>query len=774
MALRRNNGFKTRPARHSLALGGWLALSLAVCLQAALAQDAGTEQPADSTAREQATLDLPATEPAPGAPDDAAAEPAPAANASVSFGRMIRIPLPIVGELDNRVRAMVRQALSSRPPGEGRPVLVFELWPEGTEFGQGCDFYRAQALADFLTSRELSGVRTVAYIPKPIKGHGVLVALACEEIVMAPDASLGEAGVDLQAGGASLEEAEAAYRKVATRRKTLPVEVALGMLDRNRKVLEVETDLSVEYVFDTDLEQLRQRRAVQGEPKTLIERGELGSFTGREARKLGFVKFEAANRDALARALGLPAAALEQDPSLGGKWVSILVPIKGPVTPQLAQHVPRKIMEQIETRGVNLVCLQIDSPGGSLTDSLELANFLAELDPQRVRTVAYIPEQASADATAIALACDQIVLRPQAVLGGWGAHQLPADEVSLVSETIRRKLAPAKNRSWSLPVAMVDPMLEVHRYQKRDGKVVDYFSADELAEQKDKADWQQGDLVTKAGEPLQVRGNQAVELGLARQVVANFDEWKQLYGLEGDPNLVQPGWADILISALTRTEVAWMLLLIGGAALYVELQAPGMGIGAFVAAVCFLLFFWAKFLGGTAEWLEVVLFVAGVVCLLLELFVVPGLGIFGLGGGLLIITSLVLLSQTFVLPRNDYQMDQFRDSLLVVGGALLGIIGVAVVARRYLPHAPLLRNIMLAPYSDEELEQISSRESLVDFSHLLGRHGSAITPLMPSGKARFGQELVDVISSGDAIDRGDDVVVVQVRGNHVVVEKYAA
>ena len=149
MALRRNNGFKTRPARHSLALGGWLALSLAVCLQAALAQDAGTEQPADSTAREQATPDLPATEPAPGAPDDAAAEPAPAANASASFGRMIRIPLPIVGELDNRVRAMVRQALSSRPPGEGRPVLVFELWPEGTEFGQGCDFYRAQALADY-------------------------------------------------------------------------------------------------------------------------------------------------------------------------------------------------------------------------------------------------------------------------------------------------------------------------------------------------------------------------------------------------------------------------------------------------------------------------------------------------------------------------------------------------------------------------------------------------------------------------------------------------
>ncbi|MFO0897364.1 MAG: NfeD family protein [Pirellulales bacterium] len=754
MALRRNNGFNALRVFGRLILFGLSWLTIGLLLRTAAAQDGAPATPGPPAA-------------------EVAAQPAPAAETTAAFGRLIRVPLPIVGELDNRVRAMVRQALSTRTPAEGRPVLVFELWPEGSEFGQGCDFYRAQALADFLTSRELSGVRTVAYIPKSIKGHGVLVALACEEIVMAPDAALGEAGVDLQAGGASLEEAEAAYRKVASRRKTLPVEVALGMLDRNRKVLEVETDLSVEYVFDSDLADLRVRRAVQGEPKTLKERGELGSFTGREARRLGFVKYEAPSRDALARALGLPAAALEQDPSLGGKWVSILVPIKGPITPQLAQHVPRKIMEQIETRGVNLVCLQIESPGGSLNDSLELANFLADLDPQRVRTVAFVPEQALGDATAIALACDQIVLQPKAALGGWGAHQLSADEVKLVSETIRRKLAPAKNRSWSLPAALVDPMLEVHRYQKRDGKTTDYFSADEFAELKDQADWQRGDVVTKPGEPLQAVGPRAVELGLARQVVANFGEWKQLYGLEDDPNLVQPGWADVLISALTRTEVAWMLLLIGGVALYVELQAPGLGIGAFVATVCFLLFFWAKFLGGTAEWLEVMLFVAGVVCLLLELFVLPGLGIFGLGGGLLIITSLVLLSQTFVLPRNEYQMDQFRDSLLVVGGALLGIIGAAVAVRRYLPHAPLLRNIMLAPDSDEELERISSRESLVDFSHLLGQHGSAITPLMPSGKARFGGELVDVISSGEAIDRGDDVVVVQVRGNHVVVEKRA-
>ena len=75
--------------------------------------------------------------------------------------------------------------------------------------------------------------------------------------------------------------------------------------------------------------------------------------------------------------------------------------------------------------------------------------------------------------------------------------------------------------------------------------------------------------------------------------------------------LAEPGWADYLIDALAAPAVAWLLLLIGGAALYAELQAPGIGVGGFVAGVCFLLYFWSKHLDGTAGWLEVLLFAGG-------------------------------------------------------------------------------------------------------------------------------------------------------------------
>ena len=60
--------------------------------------------------------------------------------------------------------------------------------------------------------------------------------------------------------------------------------------------------------------------------------------------------------------------------------------------------------------------------------------------------------------------------------------------------------------------------------------------------------------------------------------------------------------------------MTWFLLLLGLAALYAELQSPGIGVGAFIAAVCFVLFFWGNYLGGTAGWLEVLLFVLGRGC----------------------------------------------------------------------------------------------------------------------------------------------------------------
>ncbi len=237
--------------------------------------------------------------------------------------------------------------------------------------------------------------------------------------------------------------------------------------------------------------------------------------------------------------------------------------------------------------------------------------------------------------------------------------------------------------------------------------------------------------------------------------------------------VARPGWADALINALATPGVALLLLFIGIAALYAELHAPGIGVGGFIAGLCFLLFFWSKYLDGTAGWLEVLLFAAGLISLLLEIFVFTGTAIFGLGGGLLIITSLVLASQTFVWPHNDYQFRQFRDTLLGLSAVGVGVVIAALIMRRFLPHTALFGHMVLEPPSTTEMEHIANREAMVDFSHLLGSTGLTTTPLAPAGKARFGDQLVACASRGEFVDRGVSVTVIEIHGNRIVVRPTA-
>ena len=136
---------------------------------------------------------------------------------------------------------------------------------------------------------------------------------------------------------------------------------------------------------------------------------------------------------------------------------------------------------------------------------------------------------------------------------------------------------------------------------------------------------------------------------------------------------------------------------------------------------------------------------------------------------MLILISLILASQTFVFPHNKYEATQVRDSMLALVGVGIAMVFAIAAMRKFLPHSPLFSHMMLEPPSGQELEVLSQREALVRFDHLLGQRGTTTTALSPAGKARFGEELVDVLSNGDFIPRGSDVEVTEVHGNRIVV-----
>ena len=685
-------------------------------------------------------------------------------------GQWIRVPLPIDNSIVLRVKQSIQRTLGAAH--DERPVFVLEfIATEGAaDAGQGTQFEDAHKLARFLTSDELNGASTVAYIPKALKGHAVMVAMACEQIIMSSAATMGDAGgVEKAINNTML----AAYEDIARSRHTVPPEIALGMLDKARQVLKLKTELDVQFVAPSQLPEITKRHRLLSPPETIKRPGEAWQFTGIEGRDWGIVKFLADDRRDVIRQMQLSPGVDEGDPSGGNSWRPIRVDLKGPVDADKIHEIERLIDEH-RRKGANFICLWIDSPGGAPLESKRLADYLIELPREEIRSVAYIPNEARADAALVALACDQIIMHPRAILGGPGQYQMTPDEIRRNPLMLRDSLARRKSRSWSLWAAMFDPNLDVYRCQRMGD--TEYFSDGELSSRqplREKGEkgplWEKGDRVTTPGQVLSLNGEKAQEFGLATRVVENFTQFKQNYGMENDPTLVEPGWVDHLARFLGRPGMVAMLIFLGGLGIYIELHAPGLGVGAFMAVVAFALFFWSQMLEGTAGWLEVTLFVTGCICLLTEIFILPGFAIFGLGGGALILTSIVLASQTFFIPRNEYQLDRLQNSLLTLTLSIGGLIGAIWVLNHWLPHSPVLRHVFLLPPEGEEAKLISRREMLVDLDNLVGTVGVATTPLGPSGKARFANHLVDVITTGDFISRDSQVVVTEVHGNRVVV-----
>jgi membrane-bound ClpP family serine protease len=676
--------------------------------------------------------------------------------------RLVRVPLPIAGSTDVQVRRQIEQALETLPQTNPRPILVLEFVHQQGKDPSASHFGRALDLALFLSSEQMRSVKTVAWLPERVTGHAVLAVMACEQIVAHPKAELGAAGGDAERVDPVVRQG---YTDIADRRRVIPAPVALAMLDRQSIVYRVATLDGVRYEFEADLAELEKSGKVKS--KDLVAQpGELALLGGKELRDTyRFASHLVRDRQELASALGFSAEDFLSDVPLGAGWKALRVELAGPVSSDNAAFVVEGVKRRLADGDVNLLWLTIDSPGGAPADSESVAMFVAGLSPEEIRTVAFVPREARADAVLPALACDHLVMAPEAVLGGPGAYE-PGERETEDAIATAKALGAAKHRDWSMIAALLNQRVEVTRHIRERTGERRYFSSIELAEQTADEKWTRDETIdTRRG----LTGVEAKSLGLARALADDEAAMAALYGLEDEPETLRPNWARTVMDWLATPPLPGILLFGAWFFLFCEFMQPGLSVAGFLSALCFVLFFWAHFLSGMAGWLEGILFVVGVAFLALEIFVLPGAGAFGVGGGLLIIASVVLASQTFVIPRNAYQFEQLSYSLFmaVVGGA--GALSALVLMRKALPHAPFFNRLMLPPPEGEELDEIEQREALAHYEHLVGKVGVVCTPLAPAGKARFGDEVVDVLSDGEWAPAGTRVVVSSVRGAHVKV-----
>jgi membrane-bound serine protease (ClpP class) len=690
-------------------------------------------------------------------------------------GQFFTITEPITNETIERIRAATKQLVDQQAgAAKGKsPILVFEFLPG--EFAPGSSRIGSSFDLANLISKELGGARlTVAYVPQPLTGYAVLPALACSEIVMGTGASLGPITPDNQTVDPAFREP---VRFLALR-KTRDPDLLLGMLDRDADLRLVRTaDKALHYVMREHLEEFRKTNQVTDE-QAAWEGGQRGVLTARRARAEGFCKAIAENPAEVAHIYQIPGQSAVDDPTLGQALRPIWIRIAGPLDAVKVGYLSRRI-DKARQEKVNIVFFQIDSPGGLDSAADSIADLIATIT--EMKTVAYIDDRALGVAALVPLACRDIVFKKSARLGEIrqvivGRNNRLQDLSEAQVQVLTKKaafLASKKGHPEAVARAMVDPDTEIVEARDLQTGATRFLLREEI--EADRGRFQGNEIRKSPGHTLSLTGDEAASFGMG-QVVGSEEELKGLYGLRGKLIRVDgPGWVDSLVTVLTDPYVSWLLLFVGLFMLVIELKLPGIGLPAITSALAFLLFFWSHYLSGTADQLEIILFLVGMVCLALELFVFPGFGIFGMSGILLMLGSIVMASHTFVWPTQEYEYREMGYTLIQLTLALVAVAGGAVILARYLPSLPFLNRLVLKPepWSVAESADPLSKPSLEGYdslAFLVGETGRTTSPLRPTGKARFGNLLIDVTADGFYVESDSLVEVVDVQGTRVIVK----
>ena len=253
---------------------------------------------------------------------------------------------------------------------------------------------------------------------------------------------------------------------------------------------------------------------------------------------------------------------------------------------------------------------------------------------------------------------------------------------------------------------------------------------------------------------------------LSSGTVANLEELFKKLNVEVTEKVeVEPTGAEKLARWINA--IAPILMMIGIAGIYIEYKTPGFGVFGVIGILAFLIYFFGGYVAGLSgiEWL--VVFFLGIVLIGIELFVFPGTIVIGLGGIGMVLLALVMSGVDMYPDMSGVPSIQAigvpMQNLMV---AFLGGILICYRLSKVLPHTSYYGLVV-----SQGASGVTSVAAIEEKKKSrVGEIGTAVSQLRPSGKARFGDEILDVISSGEIIDSGQAVKILRHSGTDPVVE----
>lgn len=493
-------------------------------------------------------------------------------------------------------------------------------------------------------------------------------------------------------------------------------------------------------------------------------------------------------------ALAAPVRAQPTAPDDPAEALVLVVKIDGEVGKNSVYMVQSTLREATAT-GARVVILDINTPGGAIISTREIEALISRLSREEVQVVAFVRHQAKSAGAYIALACDKIYMAPGSAMGaiqpvmmvpGGGIQQIPDADVrrkliSSLRSDIRALLERKPGISPGLikvAEAMVDREMQIFEANREDEdgfqQATEYLEASELQDLKARGVQFAGEPRLLGPGPLSLTASEAERLGFSSGTVTSIEELvrEELHESFESVRFRDETWSEGAVAWLDSMKP--LLFVFGFLLLVLELKTPGFAVPGVLGVLLLALGMFGSYLMGLASWIDILLFFAGIGMVAAEIFLFPGMLVFGLSGFVFIIAGLVLSQQSFFLPATAAQHDILLVNLWQMLLLTMSVLVGAVVLWKLTPHIPVFNRILQpapAPATGTAT-QFSRAGSNADAarSRLVGAQGVAITDLRPIGMMEVNGERYDALAEGEFVSKDTPIRIIALQGNQAVVE----
>ena len=423
------------------------------------------------------------------------------------------------------------------------------------------------------------------------------------------------------------------------------------------------------------------------------------------------------------------------------------VPIEGTIDLGLPPFIQRTL-EDAESNEATAVIFDINTFGGRVDAATQIKDAILGAD---ILTIAFINRRAISAGALISLSCEKIYMTGGGLIGAATAVDMTGKKGSeKVISFMREEMASTaekRGRSKKIARGMVDEELTFTHL------VIggDSIKVDDIEGRKD-------------GKLISLTTEQALKYKIADGTAENMEALLDSLGYSSVQTIeTTENWSEAIVRFLTNPVVASLLTTFGFLGILFELQSPGWGIPGFVGLACLILSLSASYIAQLATMSDMLFVLTGLALILLEVLVIPGFGIAGLGGIGLMIYGLYLLLLPDI-PVGEEVLGQAMDGFLIgLVGAVIGLV--------------LLAKLMIKTKFWEQLTAPDTQKKEDGYSNTLGweslqgETGIADTDLHPSGWVRVKDQRIFVVSEGEFIEEGKEIKILSVDGNRVLVRE---